>query len=69
MCSFLLLGDVRSEILEIGVTADQESAGVSPAAEELMRIWDDMDHGLIKDTKEACDEAEKRVRERRASAE
>jgi hypothetical protein len=57
------------EILQIGQEADQETAGVSPAAAELMRIWDDMDHGLIKDTKEACDEAEKRVRERKASAE
>jgi len=57
------------EILQIGIEADAEAAGVSPAAAELMKIWDDMDHGLIKDTKEACDEAEKRVRERKASAE
>ncbi len=57
------------EILQIGIEADQEAAGVSPAAAELMKVWDDMDHGLIKDTQEACDEAEKRVRERKASAE
>ncbi len=57
------------EILQIGIEADREAAGVSPAAAELMKIWDDMDAGLIKDTKEACDEAEKRVRERKASAE
>ncbi|MBU0640679.1 MAG: hypothetical protein KKB50_17590 [Planctomycetes bacterium] len=57
------------EILEIGLTADKESAGVSPAAQELMKIWDDMDHGLIKDTGEAYDEAEKRVRERKQAAE
>ena len=57
------------EILAIGMEADQETAGVSPAAAELMKVWDDMDHGLISDTKEACDEAEKRVRERKASAE
>jgi hypothetical protein len=56
------------EILQIGVEADQASAGVSPAAQELMKIWDDMDAGLIKDTKEACDEAEKRVRERKQAS-
>jgi len=57
------------EILQIGHEADKESAaGVSPAAAELMRIWDDMDHGLIK-ADEAADEAEKRVRERKAAKE
>lgn len=57
------------EILQIGLEADKASAGVSPAAEELMQIWDDMDHGLIKDAQEATDEAERRVRERKPSAE
>ena len=57
------------EILAIGHEADAESAaGVSPAAQELMKVWDDMDAGLIKDTKEAADEAEKRVRERKRAA-
>ena len=57
------------QILQVGIEADAASAGVSPAAEELMKIWDDMDHGLIKDTKEASDEAERRVRERKPTAE
>ena len=57
------------EILQIGHAADEESAGVSPAANELLKVWDDMDHGLIKDDKEAFDEAEKRVRERGKAAE
>jgi hypothetical protein len=57
------------EILQIGIDADKASAGVSQAGEELMQIWDDMDHGLIKDTKEATDEAERRVRERKAARE
>ncbi len=53
------------EILKIGHAADSEAAaGVSPAAQELMRIWSDMDAGLIKDTATAVDEAERRVRER-----
>ena len=57
------------QILQVGVEADAASAGISPAAAELMKIWDDMDAGLIKDTKEAADEAERRVRERKATAE
>ena len=57
------------EILQIGHEADKDTtAGVSPAAAELMQIWDDMDHGLIK-ADEAADEAEKRVRERKKAAE
>ena len=51
------------EILQVGQAADQGSAAVSPAAGALLKIWDDMDAGLIKDSGEAFDEAEKRVRE------
>jgi hypothetical protein len=51
------------EILRIGAAAD-ETAGLSPASQELLRVWNDMDAGLIKDTSEAFDEAERRVRER-----
>jgi hypothetical protein len=58
------------EILSIGAAADKESAAaVSPAGQELMKIWDDMDAGLIKDANEAFDEAERRVRERKKAAE
>ncbi|TWT45727.1 hypothetical protein RAS1_21560 [Phycisphaerae bacterium RAS1] len=52
------------QILQLGHEADESGAAVSPAAQELMRIWGDMDAGLIKDSKEAFDEAERRVRER-----
>ncbi|HUU99120.1 MAG TPA: hypothetical protein VM487_25585 [Phycisphaerae bacterium] len=55
------------EILQIGVAADEAAAGVSPAAQELLKVWNDMDAGLIKDTNDAFDEAEKRVRERHAA--
>lgn len=57
------------EILQLGHAVDQESAGVSPAAQELLKIWNDMDAGLIKDTAEAADEAERRVRERQQATE
>ncbi len=56
------------EILALGHEADQGAAGLSPAGQELMKIWNDLDAGLIKDTHEAYDEAERRVRERGAEA-
>jgi hypothetical protein len=55
------------EILALGHEADEAAAGLSPAGEELMKVWDAMDHGLIKDAKAAADEADKRVRERQAA--
>ena len=51
------------QILELS-QEDEGTPAVSPAAEELMKIWGDMDAGLIKDSSEAFEEAEKRVRER-----
>ncbi len=56
------------QILELGHVADEEAAGLSPASQELMKIWNDMDAGLIKDT-DAYDEAERRVREQERAAE
>jgi hypothetical protein len=57
------------ELLRLGQEADAAgtSATVSPAAEELLRVWSDMDAGLIKDANAASDEAERRVRERQKS--
>lgn len=58
------------EILRIGAAADQETtAAISPAAEEILRVWEQMDAGLIENPDQAFDEAEKRVREREAGAE
>lgn len=54
-------------LLTMGHEADQAGAGLSSAAQELMRVWGDLDAGLIKDTSAAFDEAEKRVRERGAA--
>jgi hypothetical protein len=56
-------------ILQLGHEADAEGAGVSPAAQELLKVWNDMDAGLIKDSSEAFDEAERRVRERAKASE
>ncbi|MBP7745899.1 MAG: hypothetical protein KA383_07165 [Phycisphaerae bacterium] len=57
-----------NEILALGQAADEAATGLSPASQELMKVWNDMDAGLIKTTGEAFDEAEKRVRERGAEA-
>ncbi len=57
------------EILKLGAESDAGAAGLSPAGQELMKIWNDMDAGLIKDSHTAYDEAEKRLRERGAAAE
>jgi hypothetical protein len=57
------------EILRAGLEADESTAVVSPAARELLKIWDDMDAGLIKDADAAFDEAERRVREQERAAE
>lgn len=54
-------------LLTMGHEADQAAAGLSSAAQEVMKVWGDMDAGLIKDTSAAFDEAEKRVRERNAA--
>lgn len=56
------------EILRIGHEADAGASGVSPAASELLKVWEQMDAGLIKDPREAFDETEKRVRERGKAA-
>ena len=56
-------------ILQAGHEADDASAGVSPAGQELLKIWADMDAGLIQDARTAYDEAERRVRERERAAE
>ena len=55
------------EILASAQGGDEQAAGLSPAGQELMRIWGDLDAGLIKDTHAAFDEAERRVRERGAA--
>jgi hypothetical protein len=56
------------EILQLGAEADAATAGLSPAGQELLKVWNDMDAGLIKTSSEAFDEAERRVRERGAEA-
>jgi len=48
-----------NEILALGQEVDEAATGLSPASQELMKVWNDMDAGLIKTAGEAFDEAEK----------
>lgn len=56
-------------ILETGAQADRdavESAGLSEAGQELLRIWDDLDQGVVKQEQafEQADQAARRRAER-----
>jgi len=45
---------------------EQGAAGLSEAGQAVMRIWDQVDSGMMKSTLEAFDEADRRVREQQA---
>jgi hypothetical protein len=57
------LATIEKLIESDAVSSEAAAAGVSSAGQEVMRIWEDMDAGLIQG-EEAFDEAERRVRER-----
>jgi hypothetical protein len=56
-------------VLSLGTSVDQGATGLSQAGQQVMDIWDKMDSGLIKDSSEGFDEADRRVRERQAGSE
>jgi hypothetical protein len=51
------------EILAVGAGVDEGAAGLSEAGHAVLKVWEQMDTGLIKDKAEAFDEADRRVRE------
>jgi len=57
------------EILAIGASVDEGTAGLSDAGQTVMNVWEKMDTGVIADTNEAFDEADRTVREKHAAAE
>jgi hypothetical protein len=58
------------EVLSIGTEADMEhAAGLSDAGESVMRVWEKMDSGAIRDAERAFDEADRTVREKHAAPE
>lgn len=56
------------EILRLSIAGTEGSGAISAAGQELMKIWSDMDAGLIKDAASATEEAERRMRERQKAA-
>ncbi|HOW18862.1 MAG TPA: hypothetical protein PLC79_07480 [Phycisphaerae bacterium] len=51
------------EVLAIGAGVDEGRAGLSEAGRSVLKVWEQMDTGLIKDKSEAFEEADRRVRE------
>ncbi|MHC4093286.1 MAG: hypothetical protein ACYSVY_23955 [Planctomycetota bacterium] len=56
------------EILAVGASVDEGAAGLSEAGQTVVKVWEKMDAGAIKDTAEAFDEADRSVRERQAAS-
>lgn len=57
------------EILSIGAEVDEGSAALSDAGRTVMNVWEKMDDGVLTDSSEAYDEADRSVRERHAAQE
>lgn len=54
-------------MLKVGL--EEGESALSPGSQHVLDIWDQMDTGLMKDTAEAFDEADRRVRERHKAVE
>ncbi len=59
--------DRLDDMLKIGL--EEGEGSLSPGSQQVMDIWDQMDTGLMKDSDEAFEEADRRVRERHKAAE
>ncbi|MBI4718327.1 MAG: hypothetical protein HY763_11015 [Planctomycetes bacterium] len=57
------------EILSLGAEVDQGAASLSEAGKTVLDVWDKMDQGVLTDSTEAFDEADRSVRERQAAKE
>ena len=55
------------EILNLGAEVDEGAAGLSDAGQTVMNIWEKMDNGVLTDSSEAYEEADRSVRERHAA--
>lgn len=55
------------DMLQIGL--EEGEGSLSPGSQHVLDIWDQMDTGLIKDSSQAFDEADRRVREGHQAAE
>ena len=57
------------DILSIGAEIDQGGLGLSDAGDGVMKVWEKLDTGVITDTAEAFEEADRTVREKHAAPE
>ena len=57
------------EVLAIGREVDEGSAALSKAGDGVLKVWEKMDAGVITDSVEAFDEADRTIRERHAAPE
>ena len=55
------------DMLKIG--REEGEGSLSPGSQQVLDIWDQMDTGLMKDSGEAFEEADRRVRERHKASE
>ena len=54
-------------MLKVGL--EEGESALTPGSQHVLDVWEQMDTGLMKDTSEAFDEADRRVRERHQAAE
>lgn len=59
--------DRLDEMLKVGL--EEGEGTLSPGSQHVLDIWDQMDTGLIRDSGEAFEEADRRVRERHKASE
>ncbi len=58
------------EVLSVGAEADErQGAALSEAGETVMKVWEKLDAGVLRDQQEAFDEADRSVREKHAAPE
>lgn len=56
------------EVLRLGAEVDEGLAALSEGSQTVMKVWEQMDSGLIRDGDEAFDEADRQVREQQQAA-
>lgn len=58
------------EVLSVGAEADErQGAALSEAGATVMKVWEKLDAGVLRDQQEAFDEADRSVREKQAAPE
>jgi hypothetical protein len=56
------------EVLRLGAEVDEGLTGLSESGQTVMKVWEQMDTGVIRDGEEAFEEADRQVREQQQAA-